>query len=99
MIVRIWRTQFDPSQKQKLLAYANEVSLPVLSSREGVRDVLFFAEGEEWITMTTWSEQTFIDRLSDDSEYQKIVSGIEQLGVLGEKQSVETFRYEGGTIV
>ncbi|MFB9948905.1 hypothetical protein ACFFP0_08600 [Rhizobium puerariae] len=96
MIVRIWRTRFDPSEREKLVAYANDVSLPVLSSRDGVKAVLFYAKDDEWVTMTVWDSQAAIDRLGDDPEYQRIVAGILDLGVLREDQSVEIFEYEGG---
>lgn len=98
MIVRIWRTQFDAAHKQKLITYANEVSLPVLSSREGIRSVLFFSHNDQWITMTLWDTRDDIEKLGDDPDYKRIVEGILELDVLGKEQSVEIFEYEGGTL-
>ncbi|MCM2293998.1 hypothetical protein NAC44_16860 [Allorhizobium sp. BGMRC 0089] len=97
MIVRIWRTRFDPKGKDRLVAYANDVSLPVLSTRSGVKGVFFAAKDDQWITTTFWQSQADIDRLDDDQDYQRIVEGILALGVLGSDQSVETFIYEGGS--
>ena len=97
MIVRTWRTRFDPNQKDRLVAYANDVSLPVLSTHEGVCGVLFFLKDDEWVTMTLWETPEAIGRLDDDPEYRRIVDGILELGVLGTEQSVEIFEYEGGT--
>ncbi len=98
MLVRIWKTQFDAAQKQKLLDYAHHVSLPVLSTREGARGVMFFSSGNQWTTMTLWDDQASIDKLDGDAEYQPIVAGIEALGVLGDEHSVDVFDYDGGSL-
>lgn len=98
MIVRIWRTRFDINESRKLIDYANDVSLSVLSTRKGIKGVFFYAKNDEWVTMTIWENQAAIDRLDDDLEYQRIVSGILDLGVLGPDQSVEIFEYKGGVL-
>lgn len=98
MIARIWRTRFDLNEKAKLVAYAHEVSLPVLSTREGIVHVLFLTDRDEWITMTIWTDQAAIDLLEDDPDYSRIVDGINALGVLRGAASLEIFDYRGGTV-
>ncbi|MCG8690623.1 MAG: hypothetical protein MI806_05395 [Minwuiales bacterium] len=96
MLVRIWRTSFDVSRKNKLVDYATGTSLPVLSSRPGNRGVIFYSDGDQWTTLTVWENRQAIDRLDDDPEYARIVDGIMALGVLGNDQDTAVFAYEGG---
>jgi hypothetical protein len=96
MIVRVWTTTFDPAGKDRLLAYASEVSLPLLSSRDGCQGALFFASGNTWITQTFWRDKAAIDALEDDPEYRCIVDGILALNVLGQEQQVALYAFEGG---
>lgn len=98
MLVRVWRTSFDASQRAKLVDYANRVSLPVLSSRPGNRGVIFYADGDCWTTLTIWDDQESIDRLDGDPEYGRIVAGILDLDVLGDSQETEVFSFEGGSL-
>lgn len=98
MLVRIWKTVFDVSQQDKLEKYANEVSLPVLSTRAGNRGVLFYTSNDQWTTFTIWDGQASIDALDSDEEYARIVKGILDLGVLGEKQETQIFEYAGGKV-
>ena len=96
MIVRIWKTTFDPAKKVKLIDYANRVSLPVLSSRPGNCGTLFYSDGDEWITQTLWESLENIDALSNDPEYARIVEGIIALGVLCGEQETRVWSYNGG---
>ena len=98
MLVRIWRTSFDISQKSKLAEYANRVSLPVLSSRPGNCGVIHYSEEDRWTTLTIWENQESIDSLGRDPEYSRIVEGILALGVLGDNQETEVLQFEGGAI-
>lgn len=98
MIVRMWKTSFDVTQKSKLATYANNVSLPVLSSRPGCHGVIFCSDHDSWITMTLWEDQASIDALDDDPEYEKIVDGILALDILGDHQETNIYAYEGGAI-
>ena len=98
MLVRIWRTDFDVTQKDKLLSYANNVSLPALGSRPGCRGVLFFSKDDRWTTMTIWQDQASIDALDDDADYRRIAEGILDIGVLGTDQSLEVCAYDGGAL-
>lgn len=98
MLVRIWRSTFNASEEAKLRKYANDVSLPVLSSRPGNCGVLFFSDEDLWTTITLWDSQASIDQLADDRKYHEIVNGIMALRVLGEDQTTEIMPYQGGTI-
>ena len=77
MIVRQWKTTFDESRKTELVAYANEVSLPTLSTRPGCVGVAFLSSGNRWITQTIWRNQASIDALAEDKDYDRIVDGIQ----------------------
>lgn len=99
MIARMWKTTFNEVDKDKLVEYANEVSLPVLSSWAGNHGVSFFSSGDEWITLTYWQDQASVDGLADDPEYARIVDGILALGLLGGDQVTTVWTYEGGTAI
>lgn len=98
MIARIWQTSFDRSQKQRLMDYSNRASLPILSSRPGNRGVFFYSRGDQFSVLTLWDDEHSIEQLKYDPAYERIVSGILALGVLGEEQTVELYEYEGGTV-
>ena len=98
MLVRTWQTTFVEDEKQRLVDYANRVSLPALSSRPGNQGVLFYSQRNQWTTVTLWNDQASIDRLSDDPEYERIVEGIMALGILGSEQTTLVHEYEGGTL-
>lgn len=98
MIARLWKTTFDTSSKTRLIDYANQVSLPVLSSRPGNRGVFFFSHEDEWITLTLWDDQAALNTLAIDPEYAKIVDGLMDLNVLGTQQKTSVFEYHGGTL-
>lgn len=98
MLVRVWTTTFDTERKARLVAYANDVSLPVLSSRTGCHGVLFFSDGNQWTTLTLWESEAAIAALDHDTDYRKIVDGILDLGVLRDHQQTRIFRYEGGSL-
>jgi quinol monooxygenase YgiN len=98
MLVRVWTTNFDTGRKARLVAYANEVSLPVLSSRTGCQGVLFFSDGNQWTTLTLWESEADIAALDQDADYRKIVEGILDLGVLRGEQQTRVFRHEGGLL-
>jgi hypothetical protein len=97
MLVRIWETRFDIARKAELVAYANEVSLPVLKSRSGCNGVLFLALDDCWITQTIWDDRSSIDTLDEDTEYARIVEGILALNVLGPDQSTKVYEIAGGS--
>lgn len=97
MLVRIWKTDFDPAGFERLNDYANTVSLPALSSRPGNRGVLFYQRDSLWWTLTIWENRAAIDALADDEVYQETVAGILALDVLGKDQSVEIYEHAGGS--
>ena len=96
MLVRLWTTTFNADQKERLVDYANRVSLPVLASRPGNRGVLFFSDADVWTTLTLWDDQACIDKLAVDAEYTSIVEGIMALNVLGTEQATTVWSYCGG---
>lgn len=96
MLVRIWKTDYDPAGFDRLNEYANRVSLPALSSRPGNRGVLFYQRDGQWWTLTIWENQAAIDALAGDKVYQETVAGILALDVLGKDQSVEICDHAGG---
>lgn len=98
MLARIWYAAFNESDKEKLINYATETSLPVLSSRPGNCGVSFFSNEDEWITLTFWDDKDSIDKLADDPEYKQAVDGVLALGVLGGDRKTTIWNYEGGTI-
>lgn len=98
MLVRICKSSFDPAKKDKLIDYANRVSLAVLSSRPGNCGTLFYSDGDEWITQTIWESQEDIDALSNDPEYARIVEGIIALEVLCGEQETRVWSYRCGIL-
>ena len=59
-LVRIWETKFDLARRDELVAYANEISLPVLRNRPGCTGVMFFTREDWWITQTIWRDHKSI---------------------------------------
>ena len=95
MLVRLWYAGFTEADKEKLVQYAAETSLPVLSSRAGNCGVSFLSSGDEWIEVTYWQDQESIDKLADDPEYVRVVEGLVALGVLGKDQKTTIWNCEG----
>lgn len=97
VLVRIWETRFDLARKTELIAYANDVSLPVLRSRSGCDGVLFFSLDTCWVTQTIWDKRSSIDALATDPEYARIVEGILALDILRSDQTTRVFEMAGGS--
>lgn len=98
MLVRIWYAGFTEADKEKLVQYAVQISLPVLSSRAGNCGVSFLSSGDEWIEVTYWQDQESIDKLDDDREYVRVVEGLVALGILGKDQKTTIWNCEGRSI-
>lgn len=98
MLIRLWRTSFKLTQKQRLVEYANNISLPVLSSRAGNCGVFFYSEGDQWTTMTLWEDQQSIDDLAGDPEYRQTVEGLLALNVLGDDQQTDVYELNGNSL-
>ena len=98
MRVRIWKTDYDPAGHDRLMQYANTVSLPALSGRPGNRGVLFYIREGYMEVLTLWQDQAAIDALEADPVYAETVAGIRALEVLGREQSVEVFDHAGGNL-
>ena len=95
MIARIWRTRFDESRLDALVAFANETSLAVLSAQPGNRGVQFLANGDEWLTITYWQDQAAIDALVESESYQAIVGEIMAAGFLVGDSETTTYEMHG----
>ena len=97
MLVRLWETRFDRVRKTELVAYANDVSLPVLRTRPGCVGVLFFSHDDTWMTQTIWRDRASINALDRDTEYAQIVAGILALSILGPEQATTVYEMIGGS--
>ncbi len=96
-LVRIWETNFDLARRDELVAYANEISLPVLRTCPGCTGVMFFTREDWWITQTIWRDHKSIDALTVDAAYARIVEGIIALNILGSATMTKDYDTAGGS--
>ena len=95
MIIRIWTTGFDPSRRDELDAFANDVSKPMLRRQPGNLGVIFAADGDEWLTITLWEDEPAIAGLDTSADYQDTVAKILAAGFLVGEQVTRTYDDHG----
>ncbi len=98
MIARVWKSEFDRQRKEDLVAFATNISLPMLQTRPGNCGVFFFSHDGVWITLTLWTSEDAITRLDRDPDYQQVAEAIVAHGVLQGTPSTEVHQFEGGAL-
>ena len=97
MLARIWRTRFREDRLDDLTRFANEISLPMLSARPGCHGVEFLSHGDEFLTITYWSDEAAIAATESDPGYVAIVAKIVAQGFLVGDSETTVFTVRGGT--
>jgi heme-degrading monooxygenase HmoA len=97
LLMRIWTTRFDPARRAELEAFARTVSLPMFHRQQGLRGVLFAANGDHFATVTFWESHEAIRKLEQESvDYADAVRRITLTGLLVGEQRVEVLEVVGG---
>lgn len=97
MLLRIWRTEFDPARRDELERFAEQVSAPMLLESEGCLGYLYACTGSTWITQTYWVSREAIYRAEASAAYRNVVRRILATGLLGEVQTTEVMEIVGGS--
>jgi heme-degrading monooxygenase HmoA len=99
LLLRIWTTRYDPARRAELEAFAQTVSLPMFHRQQGLRGVLFAANGDLFAAVTFWESQEAIRKLEQESaDYAEVVRRIMLTGFLLGEQRVEVLEVVGGDL-
>jgi len=90
-VVRIWRTNIDPTRADEYDEFARTKSLPMFRAQTGFKAVFFTSCAEERAVITLWEDNDCVDALNSSASYEATVNEIEAAGFLTGEQSVTTF--------
>ncbi len=96
MIVRIWRTQVDPTREEEYERFTQEHSLPMFHQQKGLLGVLLLHGPEDRAALTMWESVAAVEALESSSTYAETVHRLEGSGLLMGEHSVEVFEVHGG---
>lgn len=91
MIARIWTASYADEKRQQLEAFAENISLPYLSTQPGNKGVIYLAQPGRWITITLWDSVQDYTNMEFDPAYKKISNDISETGAITDVKSVELF--------
>ena len=91
MIVRIWRTRFDPTRLVELQEFADSISTPMFQSMPGCAGQIHANDGSTWITQTFWETPAAIAAAEASERYRETVAAIIDTGVLVGESTTEMF--------
>jgi heme-degrading monooxygenase HmoA len=98
MIMRIWRTQVDPSRAADYERFAAEQSLPMFRAQPGFQGLLFGRHDRDRVVMTLWDDDAAADALERSASYRDTVARITATGFLVGESSTERFEVHGNTL-
>ncbi len=98
MIVRIWRTQVDPTRLEEYRLFAEEHSLPMFRAQRGFLGVLLAGAGSERAVLSLWADDESAAALDSSPRYRETVARISAAGFLVGPSSVEVFEVHGGDL-
>lgn len=94
MIVRIWRTEIEPTRATDYLEFARHYSLPMFREQRGFGGVLFAAGGAERAVITLWQDMAAVEALAESDTYARTVEAIEAAGFLRGEAEVAVLEVE-----
>lgn len=98
MIIRIWRTQVDPSRMAEYEHFEQTYSLPMFHQQNGCLGVLFLCTEKDCAALSLWENEQAIEQLATSPTYQATVRQLQSTGLLRGEQSVEVFEIQGGDL-
>jgi heme-degrading monooxygenase HmoA len=99
MIVRIWRTELDPTRESEYREFEQQHSLPMFRRQPGFLGVLFLrAMSDTAAALTFWKSREDAIRLVKSSSYRETVVRLEQTGLLRGDQTVDISEVAGAHI-
>jgi len=98
MILRIWTVGIAEGKNKELEEFANDVSAPMFKNASGCLGVMFTQAGDECKTITLWDNPESVASLNDSPEYKKVVSAIEDSGILSGAHHTEVLELYGGFV-
>jgi hypothetical protein len=95
VVVRIWRTEVDPTRSQDYRDFAHSRSLPMFRAQPGFAGILFGARGAERAVITLWRDLADAEALARSPTYNATVAELEATGLLRGDSAVEVLDLEG----
>lgn len=91
MLLRIWRTEFDPERIQELREFAATRSEPMFESFPGCQGFVFAHDHSTYVTMSLWRDAADIAEAEATALYQETVAALLASEMLLGPQTVEIF--------
>lgn len=95
MLLRLWRTRFEPARLRELQEFADTISSPMFERLDGCQGVIFAVDGDTWLTVTLWTDREAIETAEAAPEYRQTVARILAAGFLRGDQQTSVFEVTG----
>lgn len=91
MLLRLWRTDFDPGRLDELIEFAKTRSTPMFDALPGCMGHMFTHSGASYLTVSMWVGHHAIAQAEASAVYRRTVEALEATGILRGNQRVEVF--------
>jgi heme-degrading monooxygenase HmoA len=91
VLLRLWRTEFDPERIEELNEFAKTRSVPMFDSFPGCAGHLFSHHDDTFMTISMWIGHHAIRQAEASDLYRETVDALEATGILRGEQHVEVF--------
>lgn len=89
MLLRIWRTRFDPERLAELNEFSKTRSTQMFDSFPGCMGHLFAHRDDTYMTVSMWVGRFHIDRAEGSEIYAETSEALDATGILRGDPSVE----------
>lgn len=89
MLLRLWRTKFDPGRLDELNEFASSRSTPMFDSFAGCMGHMFCHSGDSYLTISMWIGRHAIEQAEASDVYRKTTEALLATGIVGGEQTVE----------
>lgn len=91
MLMRLWRTEYDPERLEELRDFARARSTPMFDSFPGCMGHLFAHRDATWLTISMWIGAHAISVAEHSTVYRETVDALDATGILRGQPSVEIY--------
>ncbi|MFN8377019.1 MAG: antibiotic biosynthesis monooxygenase [Anaerolineae bacterium] len=98
MIVRIWRTEVNPSRMAEFEEFERQHSMPMFRHQSGCLGVFFVRTPHDCAVISLWRDMASVEHLNHSPSYTQTVQRLLGTGMLHGKQVVEVFDVQNGFV-
>lgn len=97
MVVRMWRAQVGPAQREEFRHIEEQHIAPLLERQQGFGGVLFLYQEDEIVLLTMWRDRECAEEFATLREVQELAEQVRERGIIQGEPRVEVFEVSGGS--